>query len=149
MSSSNGSTCNQSNHRSWGPCEWSRTRKSNWSAMNIAAMVLGFVFFWPVGLVIVLWIVSGRNVQDLPQAVANLWHQVIEQINGGGEKVSGSANVVFNDYQQTQYDRIREIKDEIKERARRFGDFRSAAKRRADEAEFDEFMSRAPRHDDR
>ena len=148
MSSSSGSACGQSNHQPWGQCEWGRAGKSNWSVMNIAAMVLGFVFFWPVGLVIVLWIVSGRNVCDLPQAIANQWRNVTGQTKRDGEGVRGSENVVFNDYQQTQHDRIREIKDEIKERARRFRDFRTAAKRRADEEEFNHFMSRAPKRDD-
>ena len=148
MSSSSDSACNQSNHQSWGQCEWGRMRKSNWSAMNIAAMVLGFVFFWPVGVVIVLWILSGRNVNDLPQAITNLWRNVTGKTKHDGEGVPGSENSVFNDYQQTQRDRIREIKDEIKERARRFRDFRTAAKRRADEEEFNQFMSRAPKRDD-
>ena len=117
--------------------------------MNIAAMVLGFVFFWPVGLVIVCWIISGRNVRDLPQAITDQWYKVAGKTKNGGEKARGSENVVFNDYQQTQFDRIREIKDEIKERARRFRDFRTAAKRRADEEEFNHFMSQAPGRDDR
>jgi hypothetical protein len=57
---------------------------------------------------------------------------------------SQSGNVVFNEYQQTQYDRIRELKEEIKSRAQSFHLYRSDAKRRADEKEFKDFMSNNP-----
>ena len=44
---------------------------------------------------------------------------------------------------QTQYDRIREIKAEIKERSRRCDDFRADAKR-ADQEAFNQFMASSP-----
>ena len=55
-----------------------------------------------------------------------------------------SDNVVFNEYQQTQYDRVNEIKEEIKVRAKRFYEFRSDERRRADAYEFNKFMSNGP-----
>ena len=63
---------------------------------------------------------------------------------GGGRAAQGSDNEIFNEYQQTQYDRISEIKEEIRTRARRFAEFRSDAKRRADEEEFRRFMDDSP-----
>ena len=143
MSSSNGSTVEQSNHRSRG-CG-GRGRCGNWSGLNIATMVLGFVFFWPIGLLLLFWIVSGRNVKDLPQEISRLWSSVSGNWSGDGPgKSNYSDNVVFNEYQQTQFDRIREIKEEIKSRAHRFKEFRFNAKRRADEEEFNRFMSDSP-----
>lgn len=119
-----------------------RRHKGGFSGFNLVAMILGFVFFWPVGLLIVFWICSGRHVRDLPDAIRELW----ERGFGGESKLSGAPtdNSVFNAYQQTQYDRIREIKEEIKSRAQHFSDFRANAKRRADEAEFNEFMKDSP-----
>ena len=55
-----------------------------------------------------------------------------------------SDNLVFNEYQQTQYDHIQEIKEEIKKRAAAFRAFRSDAKRRKDHREFEEFMASSP-----
>ena len=115
--------------------------KGNWSGVNIAAMVIGFVLFWPVGLLILYWNLTGRNLKDLPGAVQEKWSAIF---NGSGVKKmknNSTENTVFDEFQQTQYDRINEIKDEIKNRAKNFKDFRSNAKRRADEAEFNEFMS--------
>ncbi len=57
-------------------------------------------------------------------------------------------NEIFDEYQQTQYDRVRELKDEIKNRARNFRVFKTDAKRREDEVEFNAFMSSDRTKDD-
>lgn len=120
----------------------------NWSGLNIAAMVVGFVLFWPVGLFLLFWNITGRGVQELPNAIRSLWSRVDDAWRGNGsDSRPNTENVVFNEFQQAQFERIREIKDEIKERARRFRDFRARAKRSADEEEFNQFMSDAPAKD--
>ena len=121
----------------------------NWSGLNIAAMVLGFIFFWPIGLFMLFWILTGRSVKDLPSGIRRQWSKMTDSWGGNhGSHHRDSDNTVFNEFQQTQYDRIREIKDEIKERSRRFADFRARAKRHADEDEFDRFMSEVPARND-
>ena len=115
---------------------------SNWSCFNITAMVLGFILFWPLGLFLLFWIMTGRSIKELPGQLRELWAIVTNW--GGFESKVSSDNVIFDEYQQTQYDRIREIKAEIKDRGRRFHQFRDDAKRRADEEEFNRFMSSAP-----
>lgn len=145
MSSSTGSTVDSSKHPSWSRCG---TRYANngscarWSPTNIAGMVIGFVVFWPVGLVILAWILSGRHVRDLPAAIRDLWSRFFSKTESRFH--SGTDNIVFNEYQQTQYDRISEIKNEIRERARRFTEFREDIQRRRDREEFDRFMASAP-----
>lgn len=114
---------------------------ANWSPVNIAAMVVGFVLFWPLGLFVLYWIFKGRSVLDLRAPLAAKWRGFTGKDRA---ETNGTDNQVFNEYQQTQHDRIREIKEEIKERARRFAEFRSAAKRRADEEEFRRFMDDSP-----
>ena len=113
-------------------------RRGRWTGFNIAAMVVGFVFFWPVGLVVLYWILKGRDARDLPAAIRDQWRM----FRGGS--YNRSDNVVFNEYQQTQYDRTKEIKDEIDSRARRFTQFRDDAQRRKDEEEFNRFMASSP-----
>lgn len=150
MTSSNSSTTDQPGNRSRGHCCGNWGGRGNWSGLNIAAMVIGFVLFWPIGLFVLYWIVTGRNVRDLPQGIRHQWSKVSGNRHGNNSsgRYGGEDNVVFNEYQQTQYDRIREIKDEIKERSRRFGEFRANAKRRADEEEFNRFMTDAPVRND-
>ena len=146
MSSSNASTFDQNESRGRKKNSGCWGSRGNWSGWNIAAMVLGFVIFWPIGLFILYWIITGRNVRDLPEGVQEMWNKVT---GGWGAESSlsrndNSDNVVFNEYQQTQHDRIREIQEEIKERSSRFEKFRESAKRRADEEEFNRFMNEAP-----
>ena len=121
----------------------------NWSVFNIAAMVVGFMLFWPVGLLALFWILSGRNIKDLPGAIGRKWSSMMNGNAAGKHEWSeqSSENTVFNDFQQTQYDRISEIKEEIVNRARNFKTFRSNEKRREDEAEFNQFMGDKPDSD--
>ena len=121
--------------------------KGNWSGLNIAAMVIGFVLFWPLGLVVLYWNISGRNIKDLPPAIQEKWNAVFSGVKN--HKDSEGENSVFDEFQQTQYDRIHEIKEEIKTRASNFRVFKSDAKRRADEAEFKDFMSSDRSKDDK
>ena len=140
MTSSSHSAYNASSDRKRGSCcGWGA--HASWSGSNILALVLGFVFFWPLGLFFLYWILKGRQVNELPGKISEKW----SQFKGGNMSRSDTSdNIVFNEYQQTQYDRIREIRDEIKDRAQRFSQFRSDAKRRADEEEFRRFMDEAP-----
>lgn len=116
----------------------------HWSGANIAAMVLGFIVFAPLGLAILAWTLFGRPVQDLPGWVRDRWNA----FSGGHRSYRGgndSDNQVFNEYQQAQHDRIREIREEIGKRAEAFRRFRFDAKRRKDRQEFDDFMSGGPK----
>lgn len=121
-------------------CDFSGKR-GNWSGRNIAAMVVGFVLFWPIGLVLLYWNITGRDVRDFPAAVRGVWSKATRRRSSAS---ADDDNVVFKEYQQTQYDRIRDIKAEIDERARRFKAFRDDAKRRKDEEEFNRFMANSP-----
>jgi hypothetical protein len=146
MSSSIGSAADKSERRSRDYCCGTWGSRANWSGLNIAAMVVGFVVFWPIGLLILYWIIRGRSVKELPNSIRE---QCSRMGRSRHRNNSGSSdNVVFDEFQQTQYDRIREIKDEIKERSRRFTEFRANAKRRADEEEFNRFMDEAPVRND-
>ena len=149
MSSSNGPSAATSSDHSFcfvrgssnGSCS-----KGNWSPLNIGAMVVGFVLFWPIGLVVLYWNIKGRDAWDLPAAAKHKWSSLFNR-NNVSRDVSDSNNAVFDEFQQTQYDRIAEIKEEIKERARRFNEFRGDAKRRAEEEEFNKFMANHPDSD--
>jgi hypothetical protein len=104
-------------------------------------MVLGFVLFWPLGLAMLFWILSGRDVVDLPAVVRSKWVQFRENHNS---TLGNSDNVIFNEYQQTQQDRIQEIEEEMSKRETHFREYRENASRQKDRAEFDEFMSSNP-----
>lgn len=122
-------------------CGDSDCRRGNWSGSNIAVMVVGFVLFWPLGLLALYWILNGRDVLAMGRKLSN--RKWWPQFKAEEEAAEFTDNAVFNEYQQTQLDRVREIRDEIKARRERFGEFRSEAQRRADEEEFRRFMDGA------
>jgi len=141
MASSSHSTADSAERYTGYSCGGVWGRKAHWSGFNIAAMVLGFVFFWPIGLFVLFWIMQGRNAQELPPAIREKWLQ----LKGSWSSEHHAAdNVVFSEYQQTQYDRIHEIKAEIRSRARRFHEYRASVRRGADQEEFNRFMADTP-----
>ena len=117
----------------------------HWSGANIVAMVLGFIIFAPLGFAVLLWTLLGHPIQELPGWVREKWSQLFRGRHAGS--CSDSDNSVFNEYQQTQFDRIREIREEIRHRADAFRQYRADAKRRKDRQEFDDFMSSRPHND--
>jgi len=146
MSSSTASNTDPSDNQLWRYDPADRCDGANWSCFNIATMVLGFVLFWPIGLFVLCWILAGRNVRTIPRVFRQQFSRLTgfarsDRYGGWDKSVD---NDVFNEYQQTQFDRINEIKDEIRERSRRFNDYRANAKRRADEEEFNNFMADTP-----
>ena len=122
-----------------GPCG------GHWSGANIAAMVLGFIIFPPLGIAVLVWTLFGNPIQELPGWLRDKW---VTLARGGGRQRNDTGdNVVFNEYQQTQYDRIQEIREEIRRRTDAFRRFRFDAKRRQDQQEFDVFMASKPDRD--
>jgi hypothetical protein len=114
----------------------------HWSGANILAMVAGFIIFAPLGFVVLVWTLLGRPIQEFPGWVREKW----ARFSGGRTAwtYGGSENSVFNEYQQTQHDRIREIREEIRNRAEAFRQFRADARRRKERQEFEDFMSSRP-----
>lgn len=132
----------------WHTNSRSRRRRcgnGHWSGANIAAMVLGFVIFPPLGFIVLVWSLMGRPIQDLPSWVREKWGQMFSW--NSSDRAENSDNSVFNEYQQTQHDRIQEIKDEIRRRTDAFKGFRDDVKRRQDQKEFDDFMATSPNND--
>ncbi len=119
--------------------------KGHWSGANIAAMVIGFIIFPPIGLAVLVWTILGHPIQEFPGWVRDKWKQVFRSRKEGPNGNTG--NSVFNDFQQTQYDRIQEIKEEIRKRAEAFRAYRDNLKHRQDQQEFDDFMSAKPDKD--
>ena len=142
MSTTNDSTPERVRAHRWGRCGTATGRRARWSGPNILAAILGLALVWPVGLLVVFWALRGRDVRELPGAARRRWARAFGA--EGATCVRGSGNAAFDAFQDTQRERVREIKDEIRERARRFEAFREQARRRADAEEFDRFMGRAP-----
>ncbi|MEM1295041.1 MAG: DUF2852 domain-containing protein [Verrucomicrobiota bacterium] len=113
--------------------------RENWTPLNIGVVVAGLIVFWPIGLFLLCWVLANRDVSELPGIIKERtrdWRWF--------NQPSTSGNRVFDEFQQTQLDRIDEIKREIKERYDAFKNYKAEKDRKAEQNEFEEFMKQAP-----
>ncbi len=118
--------------------------KGVWTPVNIALMVGGFIFFVPLGYVVLIGLIMGINPWQLPARIAEWFQGMRNQFETTGKSYARgkSGNHVFDEYQQTQLDRIEEIKTEVRDRDRQFKTFKTDEQRAKDRRQFDRFMGR-------
>jgi hypothetical protein len=103
-------------------------RRSRWQPWEIAAMVLGFIVFWPVGLAIlfaILW--KHRNGNRMPA-----WPLLATMSTG---------NSAFDDWKRVELARLEEERQKLARAQEQFAAFLDQLKRAKDREEFDRFMT--------
>ena len=109
----------------------------------IVVSVLGFIIFWPVGLLILGYAIWSGRMGCWTKRDPGRWHnQRAAGRNGrtgsgywcGGRRASASSgNVAFDEYRE---ETLRRLEDEQKE----FGNFLDRLREAKDRAEFEQFM---------
>ena len=97
----------------------------------IAAMVLGFIFFWPIGLALLFYMIWSKRMFNAPCAHRRRW-------NGHGFRPTG--NSAFDAYKA---DTLRRLEDEQKA----FETFLQRLREAKDKTEFDQFMAERAKGD--
>jgi hypothetical protein len=139
--------------------EW-RARKAEWKAewrmnnsrpgygwhpANIAAMVIGFIVFFPIGLAVLFWnIWSSRHGQwQASPAFAGMggagfgqmpWSQTNRDLS------RDSGNSVFEDYKKATLERLEEERRKLIAEQEAFASFMDDLKKAKDREEFERFM---------
>ncbi len=99
----------------------------------IAAMVLGFIFFWPVGLALLMYMIWSKRMFTGKSCSRSTARLMTTRTTG---------NAAFDAYKA---DTLRRLEDE----QTNFEDFLTRLREAKDKAEFDQFMDeRAKRTDD-
>ena len=93
----------------------------------IAAMVLSFIFFWPVGLALLAYMIWSKRMFNSSCGVSRRTH---------GHKFRSSGNTAFDAYKS---DTLRRLEDE----QRAFEEFLQRLREAKDKSEFDQFMDDA------
>lgn len=91
----------------------------------IAAMVLGFIFVWPVGLALLFYMIWSKRMFSRSCRTSSARH--------GFSAMRPSGNTAFDAYKE---DTLRRLEDEQSS----FEDFLQRLRDAKDKAEFDEFM---------
>lgn len=144
-------------HRAWKDerkAEWQARKaewRSNgwrpgygWSPFNIAAMVIGFIVFAPIGLAILLWNIWTARRQRSEFAFAGMgqaanwaaapWSQTNRDLS------RHSGNAVFEDYKKATLERLEEERRKLVAEQEAFASFLDDLKQAKDRTEFERFM---------
>ncbi|MEX0286935.1 MAG: DUF2852 domain-containing protein [Paracoccaceae bacterium] len=100
----------------------------------IAAMVLGFVFFWPVGLALLFYMIWSKRMFSHSCSRRSSWKH-------GMSAMRPTGNTAFDNYKA---DTLRRLEDEQQE----FERFLERLREAKDKSEFDQFMDERARQND-
>jgi hypothetical protein len=129
-------------YRGYGPPPWSMW---SWHPGWIILMILGFIFWWPVGLLILGILIGSRKMscwsgrgydrwQDHMQDKMDRMRAKMDRFGGNWGGGGSSGNRAFDDYRA---ETLRRLEDEQRE----FRDFLQRLRAAKDKAEFDQFMA--------
>ena len=101
----------------------------------IALMILGFVYWWPIGLATLAFLIGSGRMSSWKSGMSR-WHAQMDQMRNAGTwwQPSRSGNQAFDDYRA---ETLRRLEEEQRE----FQDFLRHLRTAKDKAEFDQFMA--------
>jgi hypothetical protein len=128
--------------------------------VELFAVILGFIVFWPIGLAILLFKIWQRKfgyegdvfafAQERAADLQARWRDASGQSRDGGWRGPGfmrsSGNVAFDDWRESELARLEEERRKLAEAEREFAEHIEELRRARDRAEFESFMrARRPR----
>jgi len=130
-------------------CAWG---KGKWSGWEIGAIAVGFVAFWPVGLLALFWkmkkgeLWKGSAEGELPWAAwKGKGKSMAEQFKTWGNHSdtlrTHSGNHAFEEYKSAELAKLDEMRRKLEEDQKAFGDFMERVRRAKDKEEFERFMA--------
>ena len=147
----------------WADAAWRRGRAStsNWTLFEVAAMVGGFIIYWPVGLAVLGYkVYQGKmGAPDLQTTVVDKWRQArsvvgpwVEASNAARTRsdapwntarraYTGTGNAAFDDWKAAELGRLEEERRKLDVAHREFADFLDHMRKARDREEFDRFMN--------
>ena len=140
-------------------------RRPRWRPLEVAAVVLGFIVFWPIGLGLLmwkLWRTKNGDSADIVQAARNLEEKVMHSWPekarrwgcgrrqdaagwnnsswGFSSGVRSTGNAAFDEWRDGELSRLEEERRKLEAAQREFADHIESLRRAKDREEFDAFM---------
>ena len=112
-------------------------------AWEIAGIILGFIFVWPLALAYLVWKLAGYPMP----AEWRAWMErtFVPAFQGSFRTASpfqSTGNSAFDDYRRAELARLEEERRRLEEEAHAFASFVEELKRAKDREEFDAFMAK-------
>lgn len=121
-----------------------------WSPFEIAAMVLAFIVFWPLGLAILFAKAWQRNIGaegDVFSFARERAHHIKDSIFGSDQATGGAAafwrssgNTAFDEWRESELRRLEEERRKLADAEREFARHIEELRRARDREEFESFM---------
>lgn len=108
-----------------------------WNLGKIAfvGMILGFVFFWPIGLAILLYNFWSRKGQPMP-----IFQMMERAFDRAPFATASTGNMAFDDWRRAELERIERERQKLVDAEREFATFSDELRRARDREEFERFM---------
>ncbi|HEY8564206.1 MAG TPA: DUF2852 domain-containing protein [Beijerinckiaceae bacterium] len=129
----------------WGPATgpWRHQRRRPSKGLEIAGIILGFVFFWPAALGYIAWKVMGYPVpKDWKSYFEANFARAFDGGPGRGRGFRSTGNLAFDEYRRGELERLEAERRRLEEEAQDFATFVEDLKRAKDREEFDAYMRR-------
>jgi len=124
-----------------------------WTAFELAAMVLGFIVFWPIGLAILGYKLWQRKMggPDLKSLADEGWRWARDTFSGASAGPArawtanawtpGSGNSAFDAWKAAEIARLEEERRKLETAHREFKEFLDTVRKAKDREEFERFMN--------
>lgn len=120
-------------------------RKGRWSPWELGVIVLGFVVFWPVGLIALFWKLFKGELWPGSAAGGAPWANWRGFETGKwlwpDRHRTYSGNSAFEAYKAQELDKLEQLRRKLLDDQKAFGEFLERLKRAKDQEEFDRFMA--------
>lgn len=114
-----------------------------WTPATIALMVLGFVFFWPLGLAMLAYILWGDRLDGLGEEARRAMHGMKARCRHSGAApfhAPRTGNIAFDEWREAELRRLDEERRKLDEMRREFDEYVTELHRARDREEFERFM---------
>ena len=122
---------------------WGRHRRSPRRGWEIAGIILGFIFAWPLALAYLIWKFAGY---PMPEQARTYLRETLgwsfESRSAERSPVRGTGNWAFEEYRRAELERLEQERRRLDEESRAFAGFVEELKRAKDREEFDAFMAK-------
>ena len=127
----------------WNSGAVHKTCSSPRRAWEIAGIILGFIFVWPLALAYLIWKLVGYPVPaEWRSYLERTFARPFEGSFRAAAPFGGTGNSAFDDYRRSELQRLEEERRRLDEEAKAFGSFVEELKRAKDREEFDAFMAK-------
>lgn len=138
----------------WGTC--SHRHGEPWKLVEVLAMVLGFIVWWPIGLAVLGWKLWQKKTGyegDIISFSKEKWETMVNRNwasarrgphfspRGWTQGMSSTGNFAFDEWRAAELARLEEERQRLIAAEREFAEFMDNLRRARDREEFERFMN--------